>query len=654
MNRFFYNGIGNFFIILLLISCNTNLKNDKLSEKVNNISTNTSGDSISYRLFLTQNHTYGFDIVVNGKVFIHQPVIPGREGLNGFKTASAAEAEARLINSKLKSNNYKFLITEYETDSLIKATGNVLPASYVMKEPDSTDSELFSFLPAQQKNNSLISKLSLLQYAPVKNLWRSKGIVPFGHRAGALSFSIGNFVFIGGGELTDETINDFWCYNGLSDSWTCLAEFPGERRNGAIAFSVRGNGYWGLGQRKGVGFRSYLKDLYEYQPAKNKWFKKRDFAGTQRIDAVAFAINFKAYVGLGFDGEYKADIYQYDPLKDSWLQIAPFAGGPVSASLSVSNFTKGFVIAGDAWANNQKFVYEYLPATNQWQRKNDLPAGARFYLYGNSIDTNLLIAGGGVASGGETQYCDFYLFNTTENIWVRIPDYLVSKIGTVKAATGTADGKVFIGTGNNGNSLNDWNVYEYYFSVRKDTGAYDETVCYPLPYKGNWELYQECMDDDCYAGAEIKSSENLGKFCYSSRLTNSHIELSLKDDTGKNTAKFILLPRWFDISAEKISAKQIGLRLFFTWEEIENLADYYEVNTGKTFSLDKIKILQYNGKQTDLISTNNETDVNNYKIISPQLFSYGFQGETIVVEFNVVALHSEFYLAIPVCESHTD
>ena len=57
-------------------------------------------------------------------------------------------------------------------------------------------------------------------------------------------------------------------------------------------------------------------------------------------------------------------------------------------------------------------------------------------------------------------------------------------------------------------------MFEYYFSVRTDTGLYNETVCYLLQYNGKWETYQECIDEDCYIGAQIKSAEDLGNIFY--------------------------------------------------------------------------------------------------------------------------------------------
>jgi hypothetical protein len=401
-----------------------------------------------------------------------------------------------------------------------------------------------------------------------------------------------------------------------------------------------------LGAARGGISESFKRDFYEYDPEQNKWFEKKSFPGSPRVDAASFTIIDKGYAGLGFDGVYKKDFYKYDPSRDKWERILDFAGGAVSASIGISSRSKGFIVGGDSRSDNKRFVFEYIPDADKWQKKKDFPGYARYFLSGCDIDTNLFIAGAGGAEGGAMRFRDFFLYDILKDEWSNIPDYPVSKEGITRMCFGNVNGKIFMGTGNNGLFFNNWNMYEYYYSVRGDSGVYDETVCYPLKYNNTWELYQECIGGNCYAGVQIKTPENLNNFCYKSLVAKSYQEISIKSKIQKNPSRFILLPRSFAISTDKRPSKEVGMRLYFTREEIENLVARYVKISGKEFSLDKIKILQYNEKDFDLLPLNNKTDLSYYNIIPPQLFSYGFQQQTIVASFKMNTLQSELYLAM--------
>ncbi|CAN5531447.1 hypothetical protein BH10BAC2_BH10BAC2_09020 [soil metagenome] len=641
MNRFYY-----YLILLylpgLFVSC-SGIEHDDASSAVTG--NDKKQDSITYHIFSMPNNTYGFDIMVNGKTFIHQPVIPAKEGLNGFAAANTAASVAKLITSKLQSNNYRFLIKEYEIDSLLKNEQVAYGNTEIEIQTKIEETLAKNPFREDKNNDSIIKQLPPLPDAPVKNLWRKTGIVPFGQRSGGLSFCTGNFIFIGGGELKDETTNDFWGFNTITDAWTCFAFMPGGRRRSPVSFAINGSGYISLGAAKGGDPNNFKKDLYAYDPDKNTWTEKASFPGAARVDASSFTINDKAYIGSGYTTTYCSDFYEYDPSKDKWTRIADFGGGPVSSSIGISTGTKGFLIAGDRVPENKKFVYEYLPVADNWEKRKDFPGHARYFLNGWGIDTNFFIAGVGGAEGGALRFRDFFLYDVSKDNWTSIPDYPTSKAGNSRPCGGNVNGKIYSGTGFDGGFLNDWNVYEYYFSVRTDTGLYDESVCYPLKYDGKWQLYQECIGDNCYAGPAIKSSEQLGNICYSSRLLNINEKLSLQSGNGASV-NYILLPRRFNISAEKLLHKPVGLRLFFTRDEIEKFAADFEKITHTKISADKIKILQYNSPEQDLQPGNNNTAINNYTIISPQLYGYGFKQQTLVASFNVTGLSSEFYVAL--------
>ena len=58
--------------------------------------------TMTYQLIPGINHTWGYDILVNNKLTIHQPSIPSLPGNEGFKTKEGAEKVARLVIKKMK------------------------------------------------------------------------------------------------------------------------------------------------------------------------------------------------------------------------------------------------------------------------------------------------------------------------------------------------------------------------------------------------------------------------------------------------------------------------------------------------------------------------------------------------------------------------
>ena len=640
MNRFLM-----LFWLCCVLSCNDQARH---SENENVAVDNAlQKDSIRYELFAVEKG-YGFDIVVNGKTFIHQPVIPYQEGLNGFATVDAAEVVANSIVEKLQSNNHSFLINKYEIDSLINAKKSIGEEIVGKTTPYLVTKKILLLEPSDKKGDILIEDLPHLQDAPVKNLWQSKGIVPFESRAGSINFTIGNFIFIGAGETKDATMDDFWSFNTLTNAWTCLAEIPGGGRVVGTSFAMNNKGYAGSGAplKKSLSY-VFKRDFYEYDPAQNKWFAKEDFPGLPTIATASFVIHDKGYVGSGYDENYRKDFYEYDPSNDKWRRIADFPGGPVAASIGVSTGKKGFIIAGDRLLDNQRFVYEYLPGTDKWQKKTDFPGLERFQLSGFCIDTNYFIAGAGRGEHNFFLFRDFFLYDILKDRWIAIPDYPVSKAGIAYLSGGSVNGKIYAGTGNrDGDFMNTWNMYEYYFSVRKDTGDYNETVCYATENDDNWQLFQECMADDCFAGVAIRTKEALGDFCYSSKLTDTIRTVVLND--GPSRKKKFFLPRNYTVQVEKQpNGTTVFMRLFFTRQELERSLQDCMAKTGIVYNLSDLQVLQCNEKKPDTDPANNSYQKESYNIISPQWFRYGFNNNIVVAQFPVSFLDSEFYLILP-------
>src|SRR5882762_9853129 len=109
----------------------------------------------------------------------------------------------------------------------------------------------------------------------------------------------------------------------LVGDWKRSSEFEGVGRTEAVTFTIGDKVYVG----SGYDGTNRLKDFWQYDQSTETWLRKADFPGIERNSAVAFVVNGKGYVGTGSDGINKLkDFWQYDPATNTWTQIADFGG----------------------------------------------------------------------------------------------------------------------------------------------------------------------------------------------------------------------------------------------------------------------------------------------------------------------------------------
>lgn len=192
-------------------------------------------------------------------------------------------------------------------------------------------------------------------------------------RGGAVSFVIGDNVYVGTGYDGKDALKTFYKYS-LQEGWSKISDFGTARRE-AVAFTANGKGYVGTGVDEDD---NRLADFYEYTPASDSWVKvPNDFTGGARQNAVAFSINNIGYVGTGYgwqEGEDRnnlKDFYKFE--NGNWTKIAFDGEKSRNATTFVIN-DKAYVVSGD---NSLKYVWEYDPATvsgdsNGWTSKKYL------------------------------------------------------------------------------------------------------------------------------------------------------------------------------------------------------------------------------------------------------------------------------------------
>ncbi|OQP50168.1 hypothetical protein A4D02_27445 [Niastella koreensis] len=76
------------------------------------------GIPCQYKITKDPGNGYGYDIYVNGKLFVHQPFVPGLSGVKGFSRKSDARKVAILVVKKINLGIMPPTIKREELDSL--------------------------------------------------------------------------------------------------------------------------------------------------------------------------------------------------------------------------------------------------------------------------------------------------------------------------------------------------------------------------------------------------------------------------------------------------------------------------------------------------------------------------------------------------------
>ena len=155
------------------------------------------------------------------------------------------------------------------------------------------------------------------EYNPHNSQWRKVASLPARYggmpypdqgRYEAASFVLNGTAYVGGGHGDSRNLRDFWRFvpptsSMESGAWEYVGEFKGKSRIEAVAFSIGGKGYYGMGYHFAEGaepFAYYLDDWWEFDPsAAQPWRQRTPFQGGYRSRSLGFGIAASGYVGGG-------------------------------------------------------------------------------------------------------------------------------------------------------------------------------------------------------------------------------------------------------------------------------------------------------------------------------------------------------------------
>ncbi len=270
----------------------------------------------------------------------------------------------------------------------------------------------YLFVTQGRDEGPLETQIVIERYDPVSNTWdepyRTLPISP--SFTGAVSFviekvDIGNnikhdCVFIGLGitDNPDETNVEFYRLDleknldepeGNWGEWVNITSsfdaesFPGIGVQDAVAFSINGIGYVGLGATGDASQNTPNAWFFKYDPsdrdlghAYGKWTKIQDFPGGPRTKAVCFKLGDNVYISCGMNdnGDYKNDLWMCSQSTGDnliWKQRAPFPGTPRIDAVAMSIGENGYIGTGRDADSIRSDFWRYNPFLNKWdQRRN--------------------------------------------------------------------------------------------------------------------------------------------------------------------------------------------------------------------------------------------------------------------------------------------
>ncbi|MDB5012725.1 MAG: type sorting protein, partial [Daejeonella sp.] len=119
-------------------------------------------------------------------------------------------------------------------------------------------------------------------------IWTKKAKFPVGKKAEhPLPFTINNKIYLQIPSLVD----DFWEYDPSQDLWTKKKSY-GAHRTFMAAFSVGGYGYAGLG----MNLIYDIPEFKRYSPLTDSWSEVADFPGELGTNTMGFSVGNRGYI----------------------------------------------------------------------------------------------------------------------------------------------------------------------------------------------------------------------------------------------------------------------------------------------------------------------------------------------------------------------
>lgn len=344
---------------------------------------------------------------------------------------------------------------------------------------------------------------------------------------------------------------------------------PVEGRHHPVTFSIGEFGYVGLGSTP----NRYSSEFYKYDPKTDSWDELNMFPGGGRGFAIGVAYEGKAYVGFGYDerGNFQSDLWEYDPEFDKWKKLKDCPGPARAHPALLALNGKVYMGLGSGNGMDLKDWWEYDIASNNWTQKPDIPGKARHHPFQFVIPPYLYA---GMGHGGPVIYSDLYRFDPKTDTWTEMAR--VPREGRVAGTQFEYKGRGYVlsGQGEDHDYLDTGEFFEYDASLN----AWKELPAHPG--KGRWapgsfvigdKIYFTCGQDD------IKYHNDVWVFDFTI-LTNTNKNDELK--ISNLTSDFITLKN-SKLKISEISISDSYGNDINSQVQIENHSSDITINTNR-------------------------------------------------------------------------
>ena len=291
--------------------------------------------------------------------------------------------------------------------------------------------------------------------------WIKSSTFPGIERSGAVSFVIDDAVYVGTGFNGKDALTSFYKYT-IEGDWKKVTDFPGTARLKAVAFTANGKGYVGTGVDDED---NRLSDFYEFNPnevttdgdivTEGKWtLVTSEFPGSKRQDAVAFSIDNVGYVGTGYgflEGEDRSLLKDFYKFENGVWSTINFNGEKCRNTTSFIIGGKAYIVSGEGSAND---VWEFDPAVG-FTAKKSLNKDNKWEDVQRSEAVSFVISNKGyVATGKAGSYTnEVWEYNPATDDWNEKTS-LEYEVGAREGAVGfSLNNRGFIATGQGGSYL---------------------------------------------------------------------------------------------------------------------------------------------------------------------------------------------------------
>ncbi len=209
------------------------------------------------------------------------------------------------------------------------------------------------------------------EWFPISSLPENEG------RQYASGFSHNGKGYVFGGYNGTEFLNDLWCYDPSSDSWTEKAPLPALGRGGCGQFVIDDTAYIIGGKTSGI---SAMNEVWCYLPENDVWVQKSDFPFGNRWRSSAVTSNGIGYLFFGRDQDnlFHNEGFQYDAATDSWVELTVFPSiGRSHAVLCNMNEALYVCFGIDSLNNSFNDLWRYDLTQNTWIALPGIPALGR-------------------------------------------------------------------------------------------------------------------------------------------------------------------------------------------------------------------------------------------------------------------------------------